>query len=62
MYELKITQSPDPRMWYAHLIGKCVPLLREETDCYISRQPQGYINIVKKADAKRVRRKHEPNY
>jgi hypothetical protein len=38
-------------MWYAGLVGEEVPFLREEHDCYLSREPAGYVNIVRKADA-----------
>lgn len=41
-------------MWYAGLVGQLVPLLREENDVYLSREPEGYTNIVRKRDAKVV--------
>jgi hypothetical protein len=41
-------------MWYAGLVGELVPFLREEHDCYLSREPAGYVNIVKKSDAEVV--------
>lgn len=49
--KLKITACTDPMMWYADKIGQIVPFLREESDCFISREPSGYINIVRKTDA-----------
>lgn len=52
--ELLITGCSDPHMWYAHLVGQRVPLLRIEPDCYISREPAGYTNIVKHCDAEIV--------
>lgn len=51
---LKILQSPDPLMWYAELVGEHVPLLRVERDYYISLEPGGFSNIVRKADAEVV--------
>lgn len=50
---LVIKQCPDPMMWYANLIGKEVPYLGEwkNTREYRSREPAGYINIVKFDDA-----------
>lgn len=51
MRELKITGCKDSSMWYAGLVGQRVPLLREEGDVYLSREPAGYTNIVRKADA-----------
>lgn len=56
MRELVITQCPDPLMWYAALINQSVPLVREEHDCYLSREPSGCINIVRKTDAEIVER------
>lgn len=50
-YELLITGCSDPHLWYAGLVGQRVPLLRIEADCYMSREPAGYTNIVFKRDA-----------
>jgi len=49
---LLITGCSDSLMWYADKIGKEVTFIREESDCYLSRDNGGYINIVKKCDAK----------
>lgn len=54
MRNLKITGCSDGLMWYAGLVGELVPFLREEHDCYLSREPAGYVNIVKKCDAEVV--------
>lgn len=54
MRKLKITGCSDGHMWYAGLVGQVVPLLREEHDVYLSREPAGYTNIVRKPDAKPV--------
>lgn len=51
---LRITGCTDPFMWYAGKVGEVVPFLREESDCYISREPAGYTNIVRKKDAQIV--------
>lgn len=53
-YELLITGCRDALMWYAPLVGQRVRLLRIETDCYMSREPAGYANIVLKQDAEIV--------
>jgi hypothetical protein len=51
MKQLLITQCSDSQMWYAGLVGKTVPLLREEPEGYFSRESKGYTNIVRKEDA-----------
>lgn len=51
MRALKILACSDPLMWYADMIGEVVPLLRIEETEYLSREPAGYTNIVKKTDA-----------
>ena len=38
-------------MWYADKIGETVPFFSDERAYYMSRQPEGYINIVHKDDA-----------
>ncbi len=52
--ELLITQCRDHLMWYARLVGQRVPLLAIEPDCYLSREPAGFVNIVKHSDAEIV--------
>lgn len=54
MRKLKITGCSDGHMWYAGLIGQVVPLLREESGDYFAREPAGYVNVVRKADARPV--------
>lgn len=55
MKMLKITRCTDPMMWYAKLIGSIVPLVKDYGDgIYLSREPAGYINIVKKEDVEIV--------
>jgi hypothetical protein len=41
-------------MWYSGLVGKLVPLIREEADLYMAREPAGYANIVWLGDAEIV--------
>lgn len=54
MRMLKITGCSDGHMWYAGKVGQLVPLLRIEHDCYMSREPAGYSNIVRLEDAEIV--------
>jgi hypothetical protein len=51
MKALLITQCSDRLMWYRNLIGVTVPFLRQYHDCFMSREPAGYANIVKLNDA-----------
>jgi len=48
---LKILKCSDSLMWYSKLVGQVVPYVREYDDCYMSREPAGYLNIVKLEDA-----------
>lgn len=57
MKVLKINRCSDPLMWYNGLVGEVVPLLREYPDCYMSREPSGYANIVRKEDAEIIEEK-----
>lgn len=54
MQQLKIIKCSDNLYWYNNLIGQTVPLLREYEDCYMSREPDGFANIIKKEDAEVV--------
>jgi len=51
---LLILKCDDPLMWYANLIDKQVPYLGEwkSEGRYKSREPAGYINVVKFGDAR----------
>lgn len=51
MKALLITQCSDSLLWYRNLVGTTVPFLRQYEDCYMSREPAGYANIVKICDA-----------
>lgn len=48
---LKIIGCTDRMMWYRDHIGMCVPLLKVGHTEYLSKEPEGYVNIVKKTDA-----------
>ena len=51
---LKIIGCTDALMWYAKSVGEIVPFIRDEGDCYVSREPSGYANIVHKEDAELI--------
>lgn len=51
MKKLLITDCSDSLMWYAKHVGDTVDLVREYDDCYMSREHDGYANIVLKKDA-----------
>lgn len=48
-------------MWYADSVGSIVELVREYDDCYMSREHDGYANIVLKKDARIVERCQQDN-
>lgn len=54
MRALRIINCTDGLMWYADKVGDTVPFLYECVDCYMSREPAGYTNIVLKQDAEFV--------
>jgi hypothetical protein len=54
MKKLLITGCNDRNMWYSGLVGKEVPFLREEHDAFMSREPAGFVNFVRKADGRLV--------
>ena len=49
--QLKITGCNDAQKWYSDMIGKTIPFVREIDDYFLSLEPSGYVNIVKKKDA-----------
>ena len=55
MKALRITRCSDLLMWYATLVGQVVPYLGEWPEWpesgYKSREPGGYTNVVRFADA-----------
>ena len=57
MKRLRIIKCSDGMMWYADMVGQTVPYLggwSDSPDVYASREPAGYVNIVKKIDAEIV--------
>ena len=54
MRALRIIKCNDSLMWYRDKVGETVQLVREYEDCYMSREPAGYLNIVKRGDAEIV--------
>lgn len=52
--KLLIVSARDSLMWYSDKIGQTVDFVREDSEYYWSRDNGGYINIVHKADAKKV--------
>jgi hypothetical protein len=54
MRALKIVKCSDSLMWYQNKIGETVQLVREYEDCYMSREPAGYLNVVRLEDAEIV--------
>jgi hypothetical protein len=54
MKAIKIKRCSDSLFWYQDFVGMLVPFLREDTDYFISREPAGYSNIVKKVDCEIV--------
>ena len=51
---LKITGCTDGHVWYASLVGQTVPYLGQWPECYKSREPAGFTNIVHFEDAEVV--------
>lgn len=53
MKTLLITKCSNSLMWYRNLVGQVVPLVRYLHDerCWLSREPDGFVNIVRKTDA-----------
>lgn len=60
MSHILITHCNDHLMWYSDMVGQVVLLLREEPDCFISREPAGFTNIVHKRDAARIPEGYRP--
>lgn len=56
MIVIRITDCSDHKLWYAHLVGKYVPFVRHllSDNCFMSREPGGYSNIVRLQDAELV--------
>jgi hypothetical protein len=57
MKALKIIGCKDTMMWYHNKVGETVTLAKPadaDPDVYWSREPAGYLNIVKKQDAQLI--------
>lgn len=54
MKAIKIKRCSDQMFWYRDLVGTVVPFLRDAPDFYMSREPAGYSNIVRKTDGEIV--------
>lgn len=52
MTRILIEKCSDPQLWYADLVGQEVPYLREIDEGYLSREPAGYTNIVRREDGR----------
>jgi len=44
--QILITRCSDPRLWYADKVGQTVPYLRRVMEGYLSREPNGFVNVV----------------
>lgn len=54
MQRLLILRCSDPQLWYRDLIGRTAPLvsnLPESEGSWLSCEPTGYLNVVRKRDA-----------
>lgn len=57
MTALKIINCSDTMMWYRDKVGETVVLAKPidaDPEVYWSREPAGYLNIIKKQDAEVV--------
>jgi hypothetical protein len=52
--QILITGCSDPQMWYADRVGTTVPFVRQDSCGLWSREPAGYLNIVRPADGQIV--------
>jgi hypothetical protein len=50
MLAIKINSVRDGMYWYRGYEGKLVPYHRTAKECYLSREPAGYVNIVEFED------------
>lgn len=54
MKVLRIKKCSDSQMWYANLIGEVVPFVRFIDEEFLSREPSGHTNIVRRDDAELI--------
>lgn len=52
--QLLIKKCSDSMLWYRDLVGQTVPMIKEVDEGYLSREPAGYTNIVRREDAEVV--------
>ena len=50
--QILITGCSDPHLWYAALVGQRVPYLGQWPEGFKSREPAGYINVVRFSDGR----------
>ena len=51
---LRITGCSNSSFWYSGKVGAVVPLIGLDAGEYVTREPSGFVNIVKIADAELV--------
>jgi hypothetical protein len=49
---IKITSCSDKMFWYSRHVGNYAPFpyIREDNNCYWTREDSGYLNFILKAD------------
>lgn len=51
---LLIERVSDPSMWYAPLVGQTIPYRFQDEEGFWANEPAGYLNVVRRADARVV--------
>jgi hypothetical protein len=51
---ISIERVSDPKMWYATEVGKVFDVLIKGAAEYVVRDKEGYLNVVRKEDAKEI--------
>ena len=51
---VSVERSSDPKMWYATEVGKVFEVIVKGGTEYVVRDTEGYLNIIKKEDAKEI--------
>jgi hypothetical protein len=54
MKKIFIKKCSDAMLWYAGLVGQTLEYVREDSEGYWSREPAGYLNVVRRKDAEVV--------
>ena len=52
--KILIKKCSDSLFWYADKVGETVPFVSDMGDQYLSREPTGYLNIVKYEDSELI--------